>query len=186
MRNKVAKMKPVKLENAFLMIEKGPVVLISTSYRGKNNIMPLSWITVIDFTPRFALCTGSWNYSYEALVKTKECVIAIPGVDLIDKVIEAGNVSGSDTDKFALCGFETAPSKYISAPLIKDCLGNIECKVVDHIKKHNLFILEGVYAWACARKESRAFHAVGDGTFIADGRKLNRRKLMLKIPEWLK
>ena len=85
MRNKVAKMKPVKLENAFLMIEKGPVVLISTSCRGKNNIMPLSWITVIDFTPRFALCTGSWNYSYEALVKTKECVIAIPGVDLIDK-----------------------------------------------------------------------------------------------------
>lgn len=112
-------MKPVKLENAFLMIEKGPVVLISTSYRGKNNIMPLSWITVIDFTPRFALCTGSWNYSYEALVKTKECVIAIPGVDLIDKVIEAGNVSGSDTDKFALCGFETAPSKYISAPPYK-------------------------------------------------------------------
>ena len=109
MRNKVAEMKPVKLENAFLMIEKGPVVLISTSYRGKNNIMPLSWITVIDFTPRFALCTGSWNYSYEALVKTKECVIAIPGVDLIDKVIEAGNVSGSDTDKFALYGFETAP-----------------------------------------------------------------------------
>lgn len=54
MRNKVAKMKPVKLENAFLMIEKGPVVLISTSCRGKNNIMPLSWITVIDFTPRFA------------------------------------------------------------------------------------------------------------------------------------
>ena len=93
MRNKVAKMKPVKLENAFLMIEKGPVVLISTSCRGKNNIMPLSWITVIDFTPRFALCTGSWNYSYEALVKTKECVIAIPGVDLIDKVIEAGNAA---------------------------------------------------------------------------------------------
>lgn len=58
--------------------------------------------------------------------------------------------------------------------------------MVDHIKKHNLFILEGVYAWACARKESRAFHAVGDGTFIVDGRKLNRRKLMLKIPEWLK
>jgi len=33
------------------------------------------------------------------------------------------------------------------------------------------------------RKEKRTVHAVGDGTFIVDGRKLDRRKLMAaKIP----
>jgi hypothetical protein len=35
-----------------------------------------------------------------------------------------------------------------------------------------------------ARKEKRTFHAVGDGTFIVDGRRLDRRKMMAaKIPQ---
>lgn len=33
------------------------------------------------------------------------------------------------------------------------------------------------------RKEKRALHAVGDGTFIVDGRKMDRRKMMAsKLP----
>ncbi|MFA5334222.1 MAG: flavin reductase family protein, partial [Candidatus Omnitrophota bacterium] len=33
------------------------------------------------------------------------------------------------------------------------------------------------------RREKRTIHAVGDGTFIVDGRKLNRKKMMAsKIP----
>ena len=178
-------MKEIDLKKAFLMVEKGPVVLISTAFRGKFNIMPLSWIMVIDFTPRFAICTGSWNYTYEALVKNKECVVAVPGLDLLDKTIEAGNCSGKDVDKFELCGFKPVSAKCVSAPLVGECLCNIECRIVDHIKKHDLFILEGVAAWKTSRKEKRAFHAVGDGSFIADGNTFNRKKLMLKVPEWL-
>jgi hypothetical protein len=34
-----------------------------------------------------------------------------------------------------------------------------------------------------ARKEKRTVHAVGDGTFIVDGRKLDRRRQMAsKVP----
>ena len=47
-----------------------------------------------------------------------------------------------------------------------------------------LCLLEGVAAHVdSARKERRTIHAVGDGTFIVDGRKLDRRKMMAsKIP----
>ena len=178
-------MKALELNRAFLEIEKGPVVLITTSHKKIDNVMTISWISVIDFTPRFAICTGPWNYSYEALVKTKECVIAVPGVDLIDRVIDAGNFSGSDCDKFKVCKFKKSPASKVSAPLLSECLSNIECKVVDHIKKHDIFILEALAAWTSRRRKKRAFHAVGDGTFIADGEKLDRRKLMQKIPSWL-
>lgn len=34
-----------------------------------------------------------------------------------------------------------------------------------------------------ARKERRVVHAVGDGTFIVDGRRIDRRKMMAsKLP----
>lgn len=69
-------------------------------------------------------------------------------------------------------------------PLIGECLANIECRVVDIVKKHNIVVLEGVAAHLDrGRKEKRTLHAVGDGTFIVDGRRLDRRKLMAaKLP----
>ena len=63
--------------------------------------MTISWTMVIDFVPRFAITTGAWNHSYAALERTKECVIAIPTVDLLDRVVGIGTCSGADTDKFA-------------------------------------------------------------------------------------
>jgi hypothetical protein len=34
-----------------------------------------------------------------------------------------------------------------------------------------------------ARREKRAIHAVGDGTFIVDGRKIDRKRMMApKLP----
>ncbi len=75
--------------------------------------------------------------------------------------------------------------KVVKAPLIKECLANIECKVIDIVKKHNILVLEGVAAYANpARKEKRMIHAVGDGTFIVDGRRIDRRKMMApKLPD---
>jgi flavin reductase (DIM6/NTAB) family NADH-FMN oxidoreductase RutF len=62
-------MKELPLNKAFMLMEPGPVVLVTTCRGGKNNIMTISWHMVMDFTPQFALLTGAWNYSYEALVK---------------------------------------------------------------------------------------------------------------------
>jgi flavin reductase (DIM6/NTAB) family NADH-FMN oxidoreductase RutF len=75
--------------------------------------------------------------------------------------------------------------KHVSSPLIKECLANIECKVIDIVKKHNIVVLQGVAAYFdSSRKEKRTIHAIGDGTFVVDGRKLNRRKMMQsKIPD---
>jgi flavin reductase (DIM6/NTAB) family NADH-FMN oxidoreductase RutF len=74
--------------------------------------------------------------------------------------------------------------KVVTSPLIKECLANIECKVIDIVKKHNIVVLEAVAACIdTARKEKRMVHAVGDGTFIVDGRKIDRRKMMAsKLP----
>jgi flavin reductase (DIM6/NTAB) family NADH-FMN oxidoreductase RutF len=71
-------MQKLPLPKAFQLIEPGPVVLVTTVSGGKMNVMTISWHMVMDFTPRIALVTGPWNYSFQALRKNKECVIAIP------------------------------------------------------------------------------------------------------------
>jgi flavin reductase (DIM6/NTAB) family NADH-FMN oxidoreductase RutF len=180
-------MRQLKLSRAFTLLEPGPVVLVTTEDRRKNNIMTISWTLVLDFTPIFAITTGEWNYSFAALRKNKECVIAIPTVEMLDQVVGIGTCSGADTDKFAKFKLTPVPGQVVKAPLIKECLANIECKVIDIVRKHNIVVLEGLAAHMdSTRKEKRTVHAVGDGTFIVDGRKLDRRKMMAsKIPDSL-
>lgn len=180
-------MKKLPLSKAFTLLEPGPVVMITTHDGQHSNIMTIFWTMVVDFTPVFAITTGPWNHSFAALRKTKECVIAIPTVDLLDKVVGIGTCTGADTDKFAKFKLTPLKASKVKAPLIQECLANIECRVIDYNRKHGVVFLQGVAAWVDTTrktdKERRMLHAVGDGTFIADGRKLDRRKAMRsKLP----
>ena len=54
-----------------MLIEPGPVVLVTTAVGRRKNIMTISWTLVMDFTPKLAFVTGSWNHSFQALLKTR-------------------------------------------------------------------------------------------------------------------
>lgn len=177
-------MKILPLSKAFTLIEPGPVVLVATNDGRRDNVMTISWTMVLDFSAMFAIATGPWNYSYAALRDSRECVIAIPTVDLLDTAVGVGTCSGKDTDKFAKFGLTRAKAKHVRAPLIRECLANIECRVVDIVERHSIVVLEGIAAYFdSAREEQRMIHAVGDGTFIVDGRKFDRKEMMRsKLP----
>ena len=178
-------MKRMPISKAYTLLEPGPVVLVTTRQGRRNNIMTLSWTMVTDFTPGFAITTGPWNYSFAGLRESGECVISIPTVDLLDQVIGIGTCSGACTDKFKKFSLTPVKGSLVRPPRIRECLANIECRVIDFIPKYHIFILEGLAAWIdSSRKEKRTFHAVGDGTFIADGCNFNRRVMMRsKLPE---
>lgn len=168
------------------MIEPGPVVLVTTAYRGKFNVMTMSWHMVIDFSPKIACVIGPWDYTYTALRRTRECVLAIPTVDMAETVVEIGNYSGRDIDKFAAYGLTALPATTVRAPLIGECLAHIECRVssLRLQKSESIVILEGQKAWIDPRrKERRTIHANGDGTFTVDGRVIDLSKKMLKLPQ---
>ncbi len=175
------------MSKAFTLIEPGPVVLVTTNDGHQNNVMTITWTMVMGFSPIFAITTGPWNHSYGALRETKECVLAIPTVDLINTAVGIGMCSGADTNKFEKFGLTAVKASKVSAPLIRECLANIECRVVDIVDRHCIIVLEGVAAYFdSTREEKRTIHAVGDGTFIVDGCKLDRRDMMqAKIPNGL-
>ncbi|MBN9377487.1 MAG: flavin reductase family protein [Chlamydiales bacterium] len=89
------------LARVYQLLEPGPVVLVSTAWKGKTNIMTMSWHMMIDFEPPLIACVVSnRNYSFEILKKTRECVINIPDVTLASQVVTVGNSTGSHIDKF--------------------------------------------------------------------------------------
>lgn len=166
-------MKEFPLSKVYQLIEPGPVVLLTTSYDGKANVMTMSWHMMMEFTPpRIACIVSGADYSFIALTRTEECVIAIPSADMAEKVVAIGNCSGRDTDKFADIGLTALPAAKVSAPLIAECFANLECKVVDQdfVERYNLFVLEVVKAWHDpARPSPKTIHHKGYGTFAVDG-----------------
>lgn len=172
-------MTELPLEKAFMLIEPGPVILVATNDKGRSNIMTITWHMVMDFTPRIALTTGPWNYSFQALINTKECVLNIPAVDLAEKAVGIGSCSGAEVDKFEKFELTALPAKEVKAPLISECLACLECRVAEYLELQNIFVLQGLCAWINEKRtERRTFHANGDGTFVVDGSTINLRSLM--------
>jgi hypothetical protein len=58
-------------------------------------------------------------------------VINIPTVDLVDQVVGIGNSTGGKLDKFKEFGLTAVAVEKVSAPLIKECYANFECRLAD-------------------------------------------------------
>ena len=162
------------LSRVYQLLETGPVVLVTTAdKKGRANVMPQSWHMMLEFEPPQIACVVSGrNYSFDALVATKECVIAIPTVELAEQVVGCGNCSGDKIDKFQKFGLTPVAASQVKAPLIAECYANLECKVVDGrmINSYNLFVLEVVKAWKdSAWKDPRTLHHRGYGAFMVAG-----------------
>jgi flavin reductase (DIM6/NTAB) family NADH-FMN oxidoreductase RutF len=175
-------MRDYPLAKVYQTIEPGPVVLLTTAAKGRANVMTMSWHMMVDFEPPLIACIVSdANYSFAALRKTGECVIAIPAAKLAPKVVEIGNTSGRDVDKFAAFGLTPLPAKRVGAPLIAECFINLECKVIDTrlVKTYGLFILEVVRAWTDPKqKHAKTIHHRGYGTFWVDGKTIKLKSKM--------
>jgi flavin reductase (DIM6/NTAB) family NADH-FMN oxidoreductase RutF len=182
-------MKSYPIHKVYRLMEPSPIVLVTTFYRGKPNIMTMGFHMMVQHDPPLmGVVIGPWDYSFKALRSSRECVIAIPGVDLAKKVVDIGNCSGEDTDKFDKFGLTPVPAEKVRAPLIEQCLANIECKAIDTrlVNRYNLFIIEAVKAWKNpGRKEQRTLHHQGNGTFKVDGRTIDLRNRMVKWREFV-
>src|SRR3546814_13817204 len=82
-------------------LEPGPIVLVSSAWRERTNIMTMGWHMVMGFQPSLIGCyIWSENYSFDMLRKSQQCVINIPTASPRTKVCCIGNSSGRGAAKF--------------------------------------------------------------------------------------
>jgi flavin reductase (DIM6/NTAB) family NADH-FMN oxidoreductase RutF len=174
--------KSFPLSKVYGLLEPGPVVMVTTARQGRQNIMAMSWHTMLEFVPPLVGCVVSnRNYSFGLLKAAKECVINIPTVQIAEKVVGCGNTSGANIDKFKTFCLTPVPASRVGAPLIEECFANLECRVVDTrmVAKYCLFVLEVIKAWINpAVKNPRTIHHLGHGAFMVAGKKIKLRSKM--------
>jgi flavin reductase (DIM6/NTAB) family NADH-FMN oxidoreductase RutF len=160
-------------------LEPGPIVLVSSAWRGEKNIMTMGWHTVMEFTPSLVGCViAGGNHSFDLIRRSKECVINLPTTALTDTAVGIGNCSGADTDKFEKFGLTALPAQKVKAPLIAQCHANFECKLKDTrlVERYNFFIFEVVKAHVARRPvHPQTLHYTGDGVFMVSGKIVSRR-----------
>lgn len=170
---------PVHLVRRYL--EPGPIVLVSSQYKGRSNIMSMGWHMVMEFEPsRIGCFITAANDSYDMIRLSKECVINIPEAHLLDTIIAIGNHHAEDEgiDKFQKFGLTPAKAHKVKAPLIRECYAHFECKLVDAslLKKYSQFVFDVVKAQAAtAPKYPKTVHYRGEGVFMISGDNVRRK-----------
>jgi flavin reductase (DIM6/NTAB) family NADH-FMN oxidoreductase RutF len=161
-------------------LEPGPIVLVSSSWKGASNIMTMGWHMMLGFSPALFGCyIWDENHSYDMLRRSKQCVINLPTLDLLDTVVGVGNCHGADIDKFERFGLTAKRATKVTSPLIAECYANFECRLHDTrmIRTQNLFIWEVVQAHvATSPRLPRTIHYRGDGEFMISGGAISRRR----------
>ncbi|KAJ9206822.1 hypothetical protein DTO021D3_1558 [Paecilomyces variotii] len=191
------KLTSYRLDHVYRLIEPGPVLLVTTGSLkdGSHNIMTIGFHMMIQHSgpALIGACIGPWDASYSLLKHNKECVLAIPSVDMAETVVDIGNCSGEEVDKWARFGLEALRASKVKAPLVGNAsvIANVECVVEDTklVGAYNLWVLRAVKAWGNpdekkGREGGKMFHHRGDGTFVVDGEKLDLRERMVKWQEF--
>ncbi len=117
---------------------------------GARSICPLGWTMRTSGSPAMmAISVAPTRYTHELIERSGEFVLAWPGRDLAQATLFCGTTSGRDTDKFAQAGLTALPAREVGAPLVQECVANLECRVAGQLTSgdHTIFVGEIVAAW---------------------------------------
>jgi flavin reductase (DIM6/NTAB) family NADH-FMN oxidoreductase RutF len=108
-----------------------PVFLIGTSFEGKANFMTAAWSGIANSNPpMITVGIQHHRHSMKGIKANMTFSVNVPSVELVKEADYCGIVSGAKEDKVAACKFTVFTGKLDTAPLIKECPVNLECKVV--------------------------------------------------------
>lgn len=174
----------VPLDKAYLLLNHGPVTLVSSAHAGARNIMAAAWAMPLDFSPpKLCVVIDARSRTRSLIEASGVFVLGIPTRAMAQTVLALGSVSGHDCDKFSRFSLATYPASQVEAPILEGCIAALECKVIPEAhnqQRYDLFIGEVAAAWADPRifsegrwhfpdAESHSLHYVAGGQFFATG-----------------
>ena len=142
--------------------------LVTCGGEDRANIIAVSFCMPVSKTPPMVACAiGQKMYSCELIRQTGEFVINVPTQDLKRHIYYCGFHSGRDVDKFKETGLTAHPARHVNAPIIRECVAHMECRVEQAVDTGDkrLFIATVVEAYAdedVAQGRRTVEYAAGD------------------------
>ena len=120
-----------------------PVGLIGAIVNGKPNFNTVVWFNMLhDDPPLIGMAMSKRHYTNQGIKKNETFSINVPTNDMVVVTDYCGLTSGSNIDKSK--EFDLFYGDLKTAPMIKECVLNIECKLINTIEfqKTEFFIGE--------------------------------------------
>lgn len=104
-----------------------PVALVGALVDGKPNYLVIGYISPFNFGKHVFFSLFKKRYTRTGILENMTFSVNIPSISLLDETQLCGSKSGRDYDKSSL--FETFFGELKTAPMIRECPLNMECKV---------------------------------------------------------
>ena len=172
--------RPLDVRQAHRLLSPGPVTLLTSQYRGQPNLMTVAWAAPISLDPPLvAVAIHPSRLTHEFVAKSEMFALNVPHLEIITATHQCGMISGRDGDKFVAAGLTPTPATAIDPPLVAECLGHLECGVVERITlgDHDLFVGQVLALsaddaafdgfWKTAEETGRILHHLGADRYAA-------------------
>ncbi|MDH5448380.1 MAG: flavin reductase family protein [Candidatus Bathyarchaeota archaeon] len=140
------------LSNAYRFLHPMHTVLVTCAEKaGKANIITLAWAMPTSINPPLvAISIKPSRHSYKLIRETQEFAVNIPTMEIVKETLFCGRRSGKNHDKFKETKLTSLPAKTIKAPIIKECVAYLECKLQQMFVTgdHTIFVGEVIEAYS--------------------------------------
>ncbi|MBU0635696.1 flavin reductase family protein [Candidatus Micrarchaeota archaeon] len=121
------------LEKAFWLFPPRLVVLISTvDKKGNENLAPHSAVIKL-YNNQFLIGAEKEHDTYRNIIETKEFVLALPTIDLASKIAITAKPFPKGVSEFKEAKLTPLKAQKVTAPLVKECIVNFECKLAKEL-----------------------------------------------------
>jgi flavin reductase (DIM6/NTAB) family NADH-FMN oxidoreductase RutF len=171
--------------DALRLLNGGPVVLVTTRWRDKTDVMPAIYYTQLSRTPPLiGVAIHQRRHTHDMLRFSEQFALNFPARDLLNHTHYFGSVSGENIGKLELARLATFRALKVDAPLIENCIAWIECGLEDtyRIGDHTLFVgrvlvvqaTEEAFdeTWTLNDPEYRPLHYLGGDSYAILGERL--------------
>ncbi len=158
----------IPIARANRLINNGCVILVTSKYKDKSNIVTIAWHTPVSHKPKYvAICVHKKHFSQILIRKSQQFAINIPDRNLVRSVHICGSISGRKVDKFKAAGLTAVAADLIDVPIIEECIAHIECRVKRAYPAgdHTIFLGEVLKAKAQAEVFNGDFLRLDDPRF---------------------
>lgn len=168
----------VPLNIAHRLIAGNPVVLVTVVGNDGPDVSTVPWTVPLSLDPpQVGIAVFPYHFLHDQINQAEECAINVICEDILKQAVYCGTVPGREVDKFKQTGLTPEEPKEIEAPLIKECIGHLECGLVNRftIGDHTLFVGQVIaasaesdlfdFAWKVTERELRPVVHLGKNNY---------------------
>jgi flavin reductase (DIM6/NTAB) family NADH-FMN oxidoreductase RutF len=166
----------------------GPLVLVTTTWRGNDDVMPAAWSMPLSADPPFVgVAVHPSRHTHDMIRFSEEFALNIPGRRLINHCQYFGTTSGSTVDKLESSQIPTFRARKVEAKLLEGCVAYIECGVEDALRigDHTLFVGRVVAVsadeeaynemWTLVDEDEKPLHYLGGASYAMLATRMDAR-----------